>query len=215
MRSGLHVSSPSILLENRDWLNQHTASYAFVDPEIGPMGRRRARRGSDSATSTSFPTTSPPTIPLTCPMSGTATSCASGPCWWNASAPSSPAALPPARPTPWECPDDGERADHYRSREADHLRRRRRGRKSTLAARLHQALNDAGHTAVLIGKHSVVVPRTRSCPPTSTASTSWSTGATHASPKHAATTTGCWPWPPGTPCRTASSSSRPSPRAPT
>ncbi|WP_328919776.1 AAA family ATPase [Streptomyces sp. NBC_01550] len=31
--------------------------------------------------------------------------------------------------------------------------------KSTLAARLHQALNDAGHTAVLIGKHSSDVPR--------------------------------------------------------
>ncbi|MFC9243705.1 hypothetical protein ACFT7S_06525 [Streptomyces sp. NPDC057136] len=36
---GLHVSSPSILLENRDWLVQHTASYAFVDPEIGPTPR--------------------------------------------------------------------------------------------------------------------------------------------------------------------------------
>ncbi|OVZ99599.1 thymidylate kinase [Streptomyces sp. CS113] len=31
--------------------------------------------------------------------------------------------------------------------------------KSTLAARLHQALNDAGHTAVLIGKHSTAVPQ--------------------------------------------------------
>ncbi|MFH7334777.1 dTMP kinase [Streptomyces sp. KHY 26] len=31
--------------------------------------------------------------------------------------------------------------------------------KSTLAARLHQALNDAGHTAVLIGKHSTEVPQ--------------------------------------------------------
>ncbi|MCX5418015.1 AAA family ATPase [Streptomyces sp. NBC_00059] len=31
--------------------------------------------------------------------------------------------------------------------------------KSTLAARLHQALNDAGHTAVLIGKHSTDVPQ--------------------------------------------------------
>lgn len=31
--------------------------------------------------------------------------------------------------------------------------------KSTLAARLHQALNDAGHTAVLIGKHSTDVRR--------------------------------------------------------
>ncbi|MEU6346878.1 thymidylate kinase [Streptomyces sp. NPDC046977] len=30
--------------------------------------------------------------------------------------------------------------------------------KSTLAARLHQALNDAGHTAVLVGKHSTEVP---------------------------------------------------------
>ncbi|MEV8424523.1 dTMP kinase [Streptomyces niveus] len=31
--------------------------------------------------------------------------------------------------------------------------------KSTLAARLHQALNDIGHTAVLIGKHSTDVPQ--------------------------------------------------------
>ncbi|WP_326733981.1 dTMP kinase [Streptomyces sp. NBC_01022] len=31
--------------------------------------------------------------------------------------------------------------------------------KSTLAARLHQVLNDAGHSAVLIGKHSAEVPQ--------------------------------------------------------
>jgi thymidylate kinase len=30
--------------------------------------------------------------------------------------------------------------------------------KSTLAARLHQALNDAGHEAILVGKHSTDVP---------------------------------------------------------
>ncbi|MBN6058311.1 hypothetical protein JYK22_40700, partial [Nonomuraea sp. RK-328] len=30
--------------------------------------------------------------------------------------------------------------------------------KSTLAARLHQALNDAGHSAILVGKHSTAVP---------------------------------------------------------
>ncbi|WP_424534253.1 dTMP kinase [Sphaerisporangium viridialbum] len=30
--------------------------------------------------------------------------------------------------------------------------------KSTLAARLHQALNDAGHPAILVGKHSTEVP---------------------------------------------------------
>ncbi|GGS93367.1 dTMP kinase [Streptomyces chromofuscus] len=30
--------------------------------------------------------------------------------------------------------------------------------KSTLATRLHQSLNDAGHTAILIGKHSTEVP---------------------------------------------------------
>ncbi|MEV4333494.1 AAA family ATPase [Streptomyces sp. NPDC049597] len=30
--------------------------------------------------------------------------------------------------------------------------------KSTLAARLHQALNDAGHPAILVGKHSTDVP---------------------------------------------------------
>ncbi|WP_037620090.1 hypothetical protein [Streptomyces aureus] len=34
---GLHATSPSILLENRDWLAKH-AAYDFVDPEIGPMG---------------------------------------------------------------------------------------------------------------------------------------------------------------------------------
>ncbi|MFF4969808.1 hypothetical protein ACH4UY_26445 [Streptomyces longwoodensis] len=45
VRSGLHVSSPSILLENRDWLAQHTASYAFVDPEIGPMGAAARQAG--------------------------------------------------------------------------------------------------------------------------------------------------------------------------
>ncbi|MEU6346879.1 hypothetical protein ABZ883_38725 [Streptomyces sp. NPDC046977] len=45
VRSGLHVSSPSVLLENRDWLAQHTASYAFVDPEIGPMGAAARHAG--------------------------------------------------------------------------------------------------------------------------------------------------------------------------
>lgn len=37
VHTGVHVTSPSILLENRDWLTQH-AEHAFVDPEIGPMG---------------------------------------------------------------------------------------------------------------------------------------------------------------------------------
>ncbi|WP_410675466.1 hypothetical protein [Amycolatopsis sp. cmx-4-68] len=37
MHTGRHVTSPSILLENRDWLTEH-AEHAFVDPEIGPMG---------------------------------------------------------------------------------------------------------------------------------------------------------------------------------
>ncbi|MGW1363002.1 hypothetical protein ACWCQP_37040 [Streptomyces chartreusis] len=45
VRSGLHVSSASVLLENRDWLAQHTASYAFVDPEIGPMGAAAQQAG--------------------------------------------------------------------------------------------------------------------------------------------------------------------------
>ncbi|MFJ8364008.1 hypothetical protein [Streptomyces sp. NPDC093984] len=45
VQRGLHVSSPSILLENRDWLAQHTASYAFVDPEIGPMGAAARQAG--------------------------------------------------------------------------------------------------------------------------------------------------------------------------
>jgi hypothetical protein len=37
VHTGVHVTSPSILLENRDWLSEH-AEHAFVDPEIGPMG---------------------------------------------------------------------------------------------------------------------------------------------------------------------------------
>lgn len=45
VRSGLHVSSPSVLLEDRDWLARHSPSYAFVDPEIGPMGAAAAQAG--------------------------------------------------------------------------------------------------------------------------------------------------------------------------
>ncbi|KAB7835536.1 hypothetical protein [Streptomyces mobaraensis] len=45
VRGGLHVSSPSVLLEDRDWLARHTASYAFVDPEIGPMGAAARQAG--------------------------------------------------------------------------------------------------------------------------------------------------------------------------
>ncbi|WP_326549979.1 hypothetical protein [Micromonospora sp. NBC_01813] len=42
--SGLHVSSPSILLEGQDWLRgQHGRS--FVDPEIGHMGRAAHNAG--------------------------------------------------------------------------------------------------------------------------------------------------------------------------
>lgn len=37
VHTGVHVTSPSVLLESRDWLARH-ARYAFVDPEIGPMG---------------------------------------------------------------------------------------------------------------------------------------------------------------------------------
>lgn len=37
VHTGVHVTSPSILLENRDWLAEH-AAHSFVDPEIGPMG---------------------------------------------------------------------------------------------------------------------------------------------------------------------------------
>ena len=37
VHTGVHVTSPSILLENRDWLTEH-AEHDFVDPEIGPMG---------------------------------------------------------------------------------------------------------------------------------------------------------------------------------
>jgi hypothetical protein len=41
---GLHATSPSILLENRDWLAKH-AAYDFVDPEIGPMGAAARQAG--------------------------------------------------------------------------------------------------------------------------------------------------------------------------
>lgn len=44
VRTGLHVSSPSILLEDRGWLAKH-ADYAFVDPEIGPMGAAARQAG--------------------------------------------------------------------------------------------------------------------------------------------------------------------------
>nr|MDT0658730.1 hypothetical protein [Micromonospora sp. DSM 115978] len=44
VRSGLHVSSPSILLEGQNWLRgQHGRS--FVDPEIGHMGRAAHNAG--------------------------------------------------------------------------------------------------------------------------------------------------------------------------
>lgn len=42
--TGVHVTSSSILLENRDWLTKH-AGNAFVDPEIGPMGAAARRAG--------------------------------------------------------------------------------------------------------------------------------------------------------------------------
>lgn len=45
VQTGLHVSSPSTLLEDRNWLAQHAASYAFVDPEIGPMGAAARQAG--------------------------------------------------------------------------------------------------------------------------------------------------------------------------
>ncbi|WDZ90592.1 hypothetical protein [Nocardiopsis sp. HUAS JQ3] len=35
--TGVHVTSSSVLLENRDWLSRNSR-HAFVDPEIGPMG---------------------------------------------------------------------------------------------------------------------------------------------------------------------------------
>jgi len=42
--TGVHVTSPSILLEDWDWLTKH-ADYAFVDPEIGPMGAAACHAG--------------------------------------------------------------------------------------------------------------------------------------------------------------------------
>lgn len=44
VHTGLHATSPSILLEDRDWLAKH-AEYAFVDPEIGPMGTAARQAG--------------------------------------------------------------------------------------------------------------------------------------------------------------------------
>lgn len=44
VRTGIHVTSPSILLEDQDWLATH-AGHAFVDPEIGPMGAAARHRG--------------------------------------------------------------------------------------------------------------------------------------------------------------------------
>jgi hypothetical protein len=38
------VTSPSILLESRDWLTKHTG-HAFVDLEIGPMGAAARHAG--------------------------------------------------------------------------------------------------------------------------------------------------------------------------
>ncbi|WP_170200648.1 hypothetical protein [Prauserella endophytica] len=46
VHTGVHVTSPSILLENRDWLTEH-AEHAFVDPEIGPMGVAARDAGID------------------------------------------------------------------------------------------------------------------------------------------------------------------------
>ncbi len=88
--------------------------------------------------------------------------------------------------------------------------------KSTLAARLYQALNKAGHEAILVDKHSTEVPMDREL-------------ATYVDRLNAlvyrrdarvaqacvAATTGCWRWPPGTPSRTNSSSSPLSPPEPT
>ncbi|MFH8894578.1 hypothetical protein [Streptomyces sp. NPDC017949] len=44
VRTGVHVTSPSVLLEDRDWLTKHS-EHAFVDPEIGPMGAATRRAG--------------------------------------------------------------------------------------------------------------------------------------------------------------------------
>jgi hypothetical protein len=73
VHTGVHVTSPSILLENRDWLTEH-ASHAFVDPEIALLGPPpRTARESVSATCTSFPTISLAITPPICPTSVTAT----------------------------------------------------------------------------------------------------------------------------------------------
>lgn len=42
--TGIHVTSPSVLLEDRRWLAAN-ARHAFVDPEIGPMGAAAVAAG--------------------------------------------------------------------------------------------------------------------------------------------------------------------------
>ncbi|CAL9329600.1 hypothetical protein SUDANB121_00054 [Nocardiopsis dassonvillei] len=44
VRTGVHVTSPSVLLEGNRWLAAN-AQHAFVDPEIGPMGQAAAAAG--------------------------------------------------------------------------------------------------------------------------------------------------------------------------
>src|SRR5687767_13914325 len=94
-------------------------------------------------------------------MSVTATSSGDAPLWSTGSATSSRAAWPPA-------PSEHPGRNPTMTVEA-HDTSPARGRlitvtgidgagKSTLAARLHQALNDARHPAILVGKHSTDVP---------------------------------------------------------
>lgn len=44
VHSGVHVTSPSILLEGKSWLKRQHGN-SFVDPEIGPMGRAARSAG--------------------------------------------------------------------------------------------------------------------------------------------------------------------------
>jgi hypothetical protein len=44
VRSGVHVTSPSVLLEGKNWLKRQHGN-SFVDPEIGPMGSAASGAG--------------------------------------------------------------------------------------------------------------------------------------------------------------------------
>ncbi|MFF8847651.1 hypothetical protein ACF08N_33915 [Streptomyces sp. NPDC015127] len=74
----LHVTSPSILLEDQDWLTKQP-EHAFVDPEIGPMCAAARNAGIGFGYLHAISNNSPATTPRTCPMSVTAMSSGDAP----------------------------------------------------------------------------------------------------------------------------------------